>query len=425
MSSGIKNKGWSVTMAGLGINLALGILYTWSIFKAAIEGSIKAKDAAWASWDMASANDPYAVCCIIFAVAMVFAGRMQDKMGPRLTASIGGLLVGIGFIVISQSTSYAIWVLGFGVLAGAGIGFGYASATPPAVKWFPKSKTGMIAGLVVAGFGLASVYIAPLSTYLLKAFGLQMAMMIFGIAFTIVVCGLATLLVNPPAGYSPETVKPAPAGQAPKSAAADINLGPMDAMKTGTFYRLWITFFISCGAGLVVIGSIAGMAKASLGTWAFLAVAVLAIGNAGGRILAGMISDKIGRQLTLIIMLFFQASLMFLAVPILKFKFGGAAVLVILTALIGANYGANLSIFPSAAKDQWGLKNFGINYGVLFSAWGFAGLIFPRISQMLVAKTATFDSSLYMCCATLLAVGIFNVFSLKARRKTSTALQTA
>ncbi|MBF0551009.1 MAG: OFA family MFS transporter [Deltaproteobacteria bacterium] len=425
MSSGIKNRGWSVTLAGLGINLALGILYTWSIFQAEIVKAIKAKAPAWASWELASASDPYAVCCLVFAIAMVFAGKMQDRVGPRTTAAIGGLLVGLGFIVISQSTSYGIWVLGFGVLAGAGIGFGYASATPPAVKWFPKSKTGLIAGLVVAGFGLASVYIAPLSKFLVGAYGLQTSMLIFGIAFTIVVVGLSTVLVNPPAGYSPEQARPAVAGQVAKAPAADINLKPSDAMKTGTFYRLWITFFISCGAGLVVIGSMAAMASKSLGAWAFLAVAVLAIGNAGGRILAGFISDKIGRQLTLIIMLFFQATLMLIAVPLIKNNLGGAAGIVILVALIGANYGANLSIFPSAAKDQWGLKNFGANYGALFTAWGMAGLIMPRISQMLIAKTGSFDNSLYMCMVTLIAVGVFNIFSLKARRKASSALQTA
>ena len=86
---------------------------------------------------------------------MILAGRCQDRFGPRLTASIGGLLVGAGFLLCSTTNSYGMWLLGFGVLAGIGIGFGYSSATPPALKWFPPAKTGLIAGLVVAGFGLA------------------------------------------------------------------------------------------------------------------------------------------------------------------------------------------------------------------------------------------------------------------------------
>src|SRR4030043_733317 len=183
MAQEVKNRGWSVTFSGTAINLALGILYTWSIFKGAIKASIETGGPGAFNWDIAKLNDPYSVCCLVFAFAMILAGKCQDKFGPRLTAFIGGILVGIGFIWISQTNSYTAWVLGFGVLAGTGIGFGYSAATPPALKWFPPAKTGLIAGLVVAGFGLASVYIAPLSQYLLRIWGLQNAMLFFGIPF--------------------------------------------------------------------------------------------------------------------------------------------------------------------------------------------------------------------------------------------------
>src|SRR5678816_547563 len=120
------NRGWTVTFAGTGINLALGVLYTWSMFKAAI-----GKEFGWRS---AQLNDPYALCCLVFAFSMILAGRCQDKLGPRLTASLGGVLVGIGLVLISTTQSYAVWVMGFGVLVGLGLGFGYSSATPPALK---------------------------------------------------------------------------------------------------------------------------------------------------------------------------------------------------------------------------------------------------------------------------------------------------
>jgi MFS family permease len=198
MTETMKNRGWTVAFAGLGINLALGILYAWSVFKAAIESSIKIGGAGAFNWDMAKVNDPYSVCCLVFAFAMILAGRCQDKFGPRATAFIGGLLVGLGLILISQSTSYISWVLGFGGLVGAGMGFGYSASTPPGLKWFPASKTGVVAGLIVAGFGLAPVYIAPLSGYLIKAYGVSQAMLIYGVSFIGVVCGLSLLLVNPP-----------------------------------------------------------------------------------------------------------------------------------------------------------------------------------------------------------------------------------
>ena len=392
----IKNKGWSVTMAGLGINLALGILYTWSIFKQSIKESILSGDGRF-NWDIASLNDPFAVCCLMFTIAMVFAGRIQDKLSPRVTAVIGGVLTGVGLIVISQSNTLFFWILGFGVLTGLGLGFGYASATPPAIKWFPASKTGVIAGTVVAGFGLASVYIAPLSNYLIAKYGLSLSMLIFGSAFLIVVCFLAKFLVNPPEGYSPEKTQPVSG----KSVAAKaLDFSPAQMLQTGSFYKLWFMYFVGAGAALIIIGGVAGMAKKSMGDLAWIVVALMAVGNAGGRIAAGAVSDKIGRTWTLLIMMVFQAAVIFSLLFIGETQ---ALLLVVAATLIGFNYGTNLSLFPSATKDYYGLKNFGTNYGLIFSAWGIGGFIFPRVSQMIVAQTGSPEAAYIMCAVLLMA----------------------
>jgi OFA family oxalate/formate antiporter-like MFS transporter len=392
-------KGWMVTFAGMGINLALGVLYTWSMFKGAIE-----KDFGWAG---AKLNDPYALCCLTFAFAMILAGRCQDKFGPRLTASIGGLLVAAGMILISRTNSYEVWVLGFGVLVGTGIGFGYSSATPPALKWFPPSKTGLIAGLVVAGFGLAPVYLAPTSQKLLGAYGLQTSMLIFGIAFLVIVCGLAQLLVNPPAGY----VVAAKSGSAKPAAASST---PSEMLRTPSFYLLWVLYFIGAGAGLMVISSISPMAKKSMGNAAFIAVAVMAVGNAAGRIGAGLLSDRIGRRWTLMIVLLCQAILMFIAIPVTGSATMTGAVIVLIATFIGFNYGANLSLFPSFAKDLWGLKSFGVNYGFLFTAWGVGGFAFSRVQQTLVAGSASKSyASSFVLAGVLLIVGAVMTFLIK------------
>ena len=413
MSRSKSNKGWIVTFSGTSINLALGILYTWSIFKGSIKKSIEKGGEGAFNWDLASLNDPYAICCIVFAFAMILAGKCQDRFGPRLTAFIGGILVGLGFIWISQSTSYLIWILGFGILAGTGIGFGYSAATPPALKWFSPSKTGLIAGLVVAGFGLASVYIAPLSQYLLGIWGLQKAMLFFGIAFLVVVCGLSMLLVNPPAGYVPEEDKTkSKQGALPAMIRGDAR--PSDMIKTRAFYVIWSIYFVGSGAGLMVIGSVAGMAQKSMGELAFLVVAILAVGNAGGRIIAGVLSDKIGRRLTLIIMLLFQAVLMLVAIPVVGGEKTSPIVLVFLATFIGFNYGTNLSLFPSLTKDNWGLKNFGINYGIVFTAWGVGGFVMGRLSQMLIAATGSYSSS-FLTAAVLLVIGAGLTLTLKGR----------
>ena len=393
----VKNRGWQVTLAGLGINLALGILYTWSIFKMAIKDSIVSGDGVF-NWSLASLNDPYAVCCLVFAFAMIFAGRVQDKISPKFTAVIGGILTGSGLILTAFSTSWIVWILGFGILMGLGLGFGYASATPPAIKWFPPAKTGMIAGIVVAGFGLASVYIAPLGTYLIGKFGLSQSMLIFGVSFLVVVSLLAQLLVNPPEGY----VHPDARATATRPAAATgTDYSPSQMMKTGAFYKLWIMFCVGSGAGLIIIGSAAGMAKAGMGSMAWVVVALMAVGNASGRVVAGMLSDKIGRTHTLFIMLSFQAVVIF---SLLFISPAQVFLLVLASTFIGFNYGTNLSLFPSATKDYFGMKNFGTNYGLVFSAWGVGGFVFPRVAQMIVAYTNS-PSMSYILAAGLLLAG--------------------
>jgi MFS family permease len=403
----LTKQGWLVTLAGTGVNLALGILYAWSIFKGAITESIARGGTGAFAWDAAAINDPYAVACLVFAFAMILAGKCQDKFGPRITTLIGGLLVGAGFIIASQSTNYWIWILGFGVIAGTGIGFGYSAATPPALKWCPPAKTGLIAGIVVSGFGLASVYIAPLATYLLGAYGIRTSMLIFGVAFSIVVCGLALLIKNPPQDFVP-----LPAKVVVKKPAAPADFTPTQLFATGKFYTLWVAFFIGSGAGLMVIGSVAGMAKQSLGELAFVAVAIMAIGNAAGRIVAGLLSDRIGRANTLALMLVFQAALMFAAIPIIGGGRASAIVIVLLATFIGFNYGTNLSLFPSFAKDLWGLKNFGMNYGMLFSAWGIGAFVLVRAAEMLKVKFGSFTPS-FAVAGILLLVGAMLTLSLR------------
>ncbi|MDH5298876.1 MAG: OFA family MFS transporter, partial [Desulfobulbaceae bacterium] len=406
MAEEIINRGKTVTAAATGINLALGVLYTWSIFKGAIKESIEAGGPGAFNWDPATLNDPYAVCCLVFACTMILAGKCQDRLGPRVTAIIGGLLVGAGFVWISQTTAYMSWVLGFGVLAGTGIAFGYSSATPPALKWFPPSQTGKIAGIVVSGFGLASLYIAPLAQYLLGAYGLQHSMLFFGIGFLLVVCLFALFLVNPPAGYvAPVLVDRrgrSEGGRKGRALIVDQDYSPAQMLRTPSFWVLWLLYFIGAGVGLMVIGSVAGLAKKSMGDAAFVSVALLAVGNAGGRVVAGVVSDMIGRVRTLSVLFIFQAVLMLAAIPITGAVSVTPVLLVLLATLIGFNYGANLALFPALTKDFFGIKNFGVNYGVLFTSWGLGGFVMSRASQVLMAKTQSFAAS-FLAAAVLLA----------------------
>ncbi|MCP5526858.1 MAG: OFA family MFS transporter [Verrucomicrobiales bacterium] len=403
----VPNRGWTVTLAGTGINLALGVLYTWSVIS-------KGVPEEW-GWSETDKSLPYSFACLIFCLIMVPAGRMQDKMGPRLVATIGGVLVGLGMILASQTTSPMGYILGFGVLAGAGIGFGYASATPPAVKWFPAAMTGTIAGIVVSGFGLASVYAAPLAKWVIGQHGLPTMVMSFGIGFLIVVVVLAQLLAPPPKGYVPAGT---PAAKPGAAAGRKADFAPGEMLRTWQFYALWFMYACGAGAGLMIIGKLAkiGLDQAGL-SLGFVLVAVLAVGNGAGRIVAGMLSDKIGRQTTLFLCFVSQAVLIMLLSVTKEGSFlAQPVVLAVLSAFIGANYGANLAIFPSITKDYYGLKNFGVNYGLVFTAWGLGGFMLALLAGKVYDATKAFTFA-YYCSAGLLVAAALVTFLVKAPQR--------
>jgi len=402
----IRNKGWVVTSAAFIISLALGILYSWSIFKTEIETIIKSGVPGSFNWELHTINDPYSVSVLVFSFTMILAGKIQDKIGPKITTIIGGVLVSGGLYISSQSTDYTVWVLGFGVMLGAGVAFGYAAITPPALKWFPPEKTGLIAGIIVSGIALASVYIAPLSKYLISMSGLQATMHYFSIAFFIVVFIFTFFIVNPPENYKPLSKNVNPEKKLP---GTDFTAGVF--LKTGLFYKLWFIYFIGAGVGLMVFSFINDMVKKGLGEAAFLGVIILAVGNAFGRVAGGILSDKKGTRNTLLYMFSFQLVLMIISVFIVHTGSDNPAIMLLLSTMIGFAYGTNLAIFPAVTKELYGLKNFGVNYGIMFAAWGLGGFLLSRISQMLITSTGSLVTS-FVTASVILFIGLILIFTL-------------
>jgi len=398
----VVNHGWRMTFAGLGINLALAIMYSWSVISKGVPDS-------W-GWSQADKSLPYAISCLVICLAMVPAGQMQDKLGPRLAATFGGILVGLGMILASFSTTPLGYVIGFGVLTGSGIAFAYAAATPPAIKWFPPAKTGMIVGIVVSGFGLAPVYAAPLTTWLIGSFGRANAVMVLGIAFLLVVCGLAQILQTPPAGYVPPGSPPQPAG----SVRDKEDFTPGQMLRTWQFYVLWFMYACGAGAGLMIISMLAKIASAQAGIQlGFVLVAVLAVGNGVGRITTGIASDKMGRKVTLLICFALQTiAILLLSQTTEGSLLANTVVLALVSALIGANYGANLALFPAVTKDYYGLKHFGVNYGLLYTSWGVGGFMLALLAGKVYDQTGSFRFA-YYCSAALLALAALATFFIK------------
>ncbi len=442
------SRGWIVTIAGLCINLALGVLYTWSIvtqtvtqkLKLAADGmpiasgdgyialvkkgaetvekvvpvsAVIIKEQAY-NWDPKAALLPYALALLFFAFTMVFAGRAQDRFGPRLIATIGGVFVGLGMIIASftdftAGNAHLPIVLGFGVMTGIGIGLAYACATPAAVKWFHPSRRGLISGIVVAGFGLASVYTAPVTKTLITSNGLTGAFRYLGIAFFIAIILLAQLLKNPPAGYTPAV----PAGWKPPAGAAAMATRREDytwreMMSTPQYYLLWLMYAAAAFAGLMMVGIIAKVAPDQLGdpafaaTWGYTLIVALAIGNGLGRPVTGIVSDKIGRVPTMIGVFLLQAVLVALLLPMAN----TLTFLLIVAAGIGAMYGANLTLFPAATYDFFGTKYGGVNYGLVFTAWGVGGALGSYAAGWIKDATGTFNAAFYIAAGLLVVASV-------------------
>jgi len=392
MGDGFK-RGWVVTFAGMGVNLCLGVLYSWSVFAKALVDQLH--------WTKTNASLPYTIAIILFAIFMVPAGRVTDKWGPRLVITLGGILTGGGMILASLNQSLGLMIFAFGILVGIGIGMGYAAATPAAVKWFGPDKKGLISGIVVAGFGLGSVYIAPLTNYLIQ-FGISRAFFIEGIIFLVAIVAIAQLLSFPPKGYAASVAAGKNPGKKLIHPAASIahEYEWHEMLKTPTFYLIWFIYMLGSFAGLMVIGHLAKIADIQVGIqYGFVLVALLAILNAGGRVCSGWLGDKIGRVNTLFGVLLIQAINMFL------FRNYSTVVTLTLGVLIaGYCYGSLLSLFPSITYEYYGTKNAGVNYGLVFTAWGAGGVLGPIVAGKVADMTGTYFGA-YLIASILCIVG--------------------
>ncbi len=395
MNSQSNSKGVRVLLACLGMTLLVGVLYAWSVIKQALVAD---------GWTNSQASLPYTVAIVVFAIALLVAGILQDKIGPKKIVIAGGLITGIGLLLSSFLTTPMGLVLTFGVLCGTGIGFAYGCATPPAIKWFHPSKKGTISGIVVAGFGLASVYYAPLATALIDNFGIPQTFMILGIAVIAISIPLGIIITNPPADYTPAV----PANFTAKAAVTTTDYTWREMLKTKQFYLLWAMFLLGSSAGLIVIGNIASIVvdQGGLSSGAIY-VSLLAIFNASGRVGGGIVSDKIGRLNTLTIALILQCANMIL------FPFYTSSITLLIGTLIcGICYGALLSIFPTTTADYYGMKNLGTNYGVLYTGWGLAGVTGPVIAASLIdASGGAYTSAFYVAAALVGAAVIIRFFT--------------
>ncbi len=381
---------WWRVVGGLSMNLALGSLYAWSVFVAPLEKEF--------GWKRAATSQVFTWAVVVFAISFILAGRLQDKLGPFWISITGGLLVSLGFFLCAFTSSLTYLIVCFGVLGGIGNGFGYATPIPVMAKWFPDRR-GLAVGLAVAGYGGGSAIFGPLANLkLIPAYGWRTTFEILGVIFLVMTMIGSFLLKNPPVGYKPAGWTPAPAS---KAAGTTYEFKPGEVVATPTFYFMWIAYALGTSAGLMVISQLVPFAKSqgvSSAALATMGLVVGALANASGRILSGWLSDALGRLNVLRLMIAISA----VAMPILYHVGANVALLYVMVFIVYWCYGTQLSVNASTTSDFWGTKNAGINYGLLFTAWGVAGIVGPRIGGVLFDKYKNYEYAFYT--ASVLAV---------------------
>jgi OFA family oxalate/formate antiporter-like MFS transporter len=381
-AEGHLNRWWRI-VGGLSMNLALGAVYAWSIFVRPLEAEF--------GWKRADVSTVFTILVFVFGLTFIAGGRLQDKLGPTKISFIGATLNALGFFMAAFTNSLPWLFFWLGGVAALGQGFGYATPIPVMSKWFPDRR-GLAVGLAVAGYGGGSAIFGPMGgNWLIPTYGWRTTFMVFGIVFFAMGMLATYLLQNPPAGYRPAGWTPAPATA--KAAATTYDFGPGEVVKTPSFYFLWVAYALGCAAGLMVISQLVPFARGQGHSieLATTAIFVGAVGNAAGRIFSGWMSDALGRLNVLRLMIGISAVAMFIL-----FHVGASvAALYLMVFVIYWCYGTQLSVNASTAADFWGTKNVGVNYGLLFTAWGVAGIIGPRIGGQLFDKYGNYQVAFY------------------------------
>lgn len=406
-------KAWVVASAGVAINLCLGMLYAWSVWKKALVDKNKADsgeimtglNAGWAYLTDTQGTVAYFLCGLIFAIFMIPGGRLQDRYGPKIGATLGGLSLAAGCIIAGLMKSYLGLIVGFGILGGIGMGLGYAAPTPAALKWFGPHRRGLIAGIVVGGYGGAAIYIAPLAQYLIERYGLSGSFIGLGIIFAVVVVIAGQLLSDPPAGYVPVGPSPGKAAKQPVTTWSE-DYRPTEMMGRWQYYALVLMFIGSAQSGLLVIANAAPILAKTAGKLEFFAQnawIIAAYGgliNALGRVGSGLYSDKIGRKNAYTLNLTVSAVFL-LATPFI-IRWENIPLLFLATGVAYWQYGGGLSIMPAFTADFFGSKNLGVNYGFVFLGWGL-GFLMPLLAGYIKDSTGSYNLSFYLSAAVLIA----------------------
>ena len=373
---------WGVAAAGVLMQLALGAVYAWSVFRIPLARQF--------GWTISQVTLTFTISIFVLGFAAFFGGLWLNRKGPRIVAITSGFLYGGGIFLASFADNGLPWLyLSYGLIGGIGLGFGYIVPVAVLVKWFPDRR-GTITGIAVAGFGAGALITAPAATWLIQTEGVLRTFAYLGVAYLVAVIAGGLFMQNPPPEWKPEGWNPAPL-QVSQRASRDYLLG--EALRTWQWWALWLLLFLNTSAGIALISHespifqeldyVSAAVAASM-------VGVVSIGNALGRLLWASASDVITRKATFSLMLLLQV-LLFWIFP----SFHTAGVTTAAAFVILMCYGGGFGTMPAFVADYFGSKNVGPIYGLMLTAWGFASVFGPLLMARMREASGTYVGALH------------------------------
>jgi OFA family oxalate/formate antiporter-like MFS transporter len=389
---------WGIAVAGVVMQIALGAVYAWSVFRIPLSKAF--------GWTISQVTFAFTLSILTLGFAAFVGGLWMRRSGPRVVAVAAGILYGLGVFLASFSAGRLYWLyFSYGLIAGIGLGLGYIVPVATLVKWFPD-KRGMITGLAVAGFGAGALITAPIASRLIVNIGVLKTFSVLGAAYFIAVTGAALFMKDPPPDYVPAGWKPS-ATQTKQRSATDYTL--REALRQWQWYALWAILFLNTSAGISIISQAAPMAQEITGVTAAVAagmVGIISIANGAGRFLWAWFSDLIGRRTVFLTMFLVQAMAFWLLTSVSTFTIFTSIAFVILMC-----YGGGFGTMPAFAADYFGPKDVGSIYGLMLTAWGFAGVLGPTLIARIRQGTGHYAQALHVISIIMLVSAVLPLFT--------------
>ena len=384
---------WVIAFAGVTMQMALGAVYAWSVFRIPLTRAF--------GWTISQVTLAFTIAIFVLGIAAFVGGLWMRRVGPRKVAIVAGILYGGGVFLASFSAGRLWWLyLSYGLIGGMGLGLGYIVPVATLVKWFPD-KRGMITGIAVAGFGAGALITAPIASHLIVSLGVLKTFALLGIAYLIAVTLSAFFMKDPPPGYVPPGWKPTAADKRQRS-NKDYTL--KEALGTWQWYALWTLLFLNTSAGISIISQAAPMAQEITKVTAAVAagmVGIISIANGAGRFLWGWLSDFIGRRWVFLTMFVIQTIAFWVMPSVTTFAFFTALACVVLLC-----YGGGFGTMPAFAADYFGSENVGSIYGLMLTAWGFAGVLGPTLIAWIRQSTGAYSHALHVIAVIVLVSAV-------------------